>query len=110
MGWCREAGSCALPPCPAGGGATMPRGLHSRRSMLQHTIRASRLALGLALVLVGLVLALPGIPGPRLLVMFVGLTLLSTEFAWSRRLRDRPHRVFRRGGPSGAWGWGRASP
>ena len=75
----------------------MPRGLHSRRSMLQHTIRASRLVLGLALALVGLVLALPGIPGPGLLVMFVGLTVLSTEFEWARRLRDRLRGMFRRG-------------
>ena len=74
----------------------MPRGLHSRRSMLQHTIRASRLVLGLALVLVGLVLALPGIPGPGLLVMFVGLTVLSTEFEWARRLRDRLHGIWYR--------------
>ena len=75
----------------------MPRGLHSRRSMLQHTIRASRLVLGLALVLAGVVLAIPGIPGPGLLVMFVGLTVLSTEFEWARRLRDRLRGMFRRG-------------
>ena len=74
----------------------MPRGLHSRRSMLQHTIRASRLVLGLALALVGLVLALPGIPGPGLLVMFVGLTVLSSEFEWARRLRAWIHTTFRR--------------
>ncbi len=65
--------------------------------MLQHTIRASRLVLGLALVLVGVVLALPGIPGPGLLVMFVGLTVLSTEFEWARRLRDRLRGLFRSG-------------
>ena len=75
----------------------MPRGLHSRRSMLQHTIRASRLVLGLALVLAGVVLAIPGVPGPGLLVMFVGLTVLSTEFEWARRLRDRLRGTFRRG-------------
>ncbi len=75
----------------------MPRGLHSRRSMLQHTIRASRLVLGLALVLAGVVLAIPGVPGPGLLVVFVGLTVLSTEFEWARRLRDRLRGMFRRG-------------
>ena len=75
----------------------MPRGLHSRRSMLQHTIRASRLVLGLALVLAGVVLAIPGVPGPGLLVRFVGLTVLSTEFEWARRLRDRLRGMFRRG-------------
>ena len=75
----------------------MPRGLHSRRSMLQHTIRASRLVLGLALVLAGVVLAIPGVPGPGLLVVFVGLTVLSTEYEWARRLRDRLRGMFRRG-------------
>ena len=65
--------------------------------MLQHTIRASRLVLGLALVLAGVVLAIPGVPGPGLLVMFVGLTVLSTEFGWARRLRDRLRGMFRRG-------------
>jgi hypothetical protein len=64
--------------------------------MLQHTIRASRVVLGLALVVAGLVLALPGIPGPGLLVIFVGLTVLGSEFEWARRLRDRMHGMFRR--------------
>src|SRR5437016_206991 len=65
-------------------------------SMLQHTIRASRIVLGLALVGVGLVLALPLVPGPGLLVILVGLTVLSAEFEWARRLRDRLHAMFRR--------------
>ena len=64
--------------------------------MLQHTIRASRLVLGLALVLAGVVLAIPGVPGPGLLVMFVGLTVLGGEFEWARRLRDRLQGVLRR--------------
>ncbi len=64
--------------------------------MLRHTIRASRIVLGLALVGVGLVLALPLVPGPGLLVMLVGLTVLSAEFEWARRLRDRLHAMFRR--------------
>jgi hypothetical protein len=64
--------------------------------MLRHTIRASRVMLGVALVLAGLVLALPGVPGPGLLVMFLGLTALSAEFAWARRLRDRLHEMVRR--------------
>ena len=65
--------------------------------MLRHTLRASRVVLGLALLVVGLVLALPGVPGPGLLVVFVGLTVLSTEFEWARRLRDRLRGMFRRG-------------
>jgi hypothetical protein len=65
--------------------------------MLRHTIRASRILLGVALVLIGVVLALPLVPGPGLLVVFVGLTVLSAEFEWARRLRDRVHHAMRRG-------------
>jgi len=64
--------------------------------MLRHTIRASRIVLGLALVILGVVLALPGVPGPGLLVMFVGLTVLGGEFEWARRLRDRLQGLLRR--------------
>ena len=68
--------------------------------MLQHTVRASRIAVGIALVLVGIVLALPLVPGPGVLVMFGGLTLLAAEFEWARRLRDRMrdtcYRIMRR--------------
>lgn len=64
--------------------------------MLRHTIRAGRVALGLALLVLGAILALPGIPGPGLLVVFGGLTVLGVEFEWARRLRDRMHRSARR--------------
>jgi hypothetical protein len=33
-----------------------------------------------------LILALPGIPGPGIAVMIVGLVLLSPHFEWARRL------------------------
>ena len=64
--------------------------------MLRHTIRASRVAVGIALVLVGVVLALPLVPGPGIPVIFVGLTVLSSEFEWARRLRAWIHTTFRR--------------
>ena len=57
--------------------------------MIQHTLRASRIAGGIVLVLVGGVLSLPLVPGPGLLIAFGGLTVLSGEFEWARRLRDR---------------------
>jgi len=47
-------------------------------------------------VLVGVVLALPLVPGPGIPVIFVGLTVLSAEFVWARRLRDWIHLTFRR--------------
>jgi uncharacterized protein (TIGR02611 family) len=64
--------------------------------MLRHTIRASRIVIGVALVLIGIVLALPLVPGPGVLVIFVGLSVLSAEFEWARRLRDRLHETARR--------------
>jgi uncharacterized protein (TIGR02611 family) len=64
--------------------------------MLRQTIRASRVVLGIALVLVGIVLALPLVPGPGIPIIVVGLTVLSTEFEWARRLRNWIHLTFRR--------------
>ena len=64
--------------------------------MLHHTIRASRIIGGAALVLVGIVLALPGVPGPGLLIIFAGLGVLGGEFEWARRLRERMIVTFRR--------------
>lgn len=64
--------------------------------MLRHTIRAGRVAVGLALIALGVVLSLPGIPGPGLLVVFGGLTVLGGEFAWAERLRHRLRDAFRR--------------
>jgi uncharacterized protein (TIGR02611 family) len=63
--------------------------------MLHHTIRASRIIVGVVLILVGIVLSLPLVPGPGLLVIFIGLTVLSTEFEWARRLRERLRTMFR---------------
>lgn len=64
--------------------------------VLRHTVRAGRVAVGLATLFLGVVLCLPGIPGPGLLVIFVGLGLLSAEFVWARTLRDRMRDTFRR--------------
>ncbi len=36
----------------------------------------------------GLILALPGVPGPGLLIALGGLVLLSEEFRWARRALD----------------------
>ena len=64
--------------------------------MLQHTIRASRIVAGVVLVVIGAVLALPGIPGPGLLVIFAGLGVLGGEFESARRLREWMLATFRR--------------
>jgi hypothetical protein len=51
-------------------------------------LRALRVAGGFGLLIVGGLLALPGIPGPGIPIMLLGLVLLSSHFAWARRALD----------------------
>jgi uncharacterized protein (TIGR02611 family) len=64
--------------------------------MLKHTVRLGRIVVGAVLVLLGVVLALPLVPGPGLLLVVIGLGLLSHEFEWARRLRNWAHAEFDR--------------
>ncbi|MBM7505300.1 TIGR02611 family protein [Agromyces aurantiacus] len=48
-------------------------------------------------------LALVPLPGPGWLVVFLGLAILGTEFAWARRLAGRLKRLLDR-----FWAWWRA--
>jgi hypothetical protein len=64
--------------------------------MLQKTMRATRVAVGVTLLGAGAVLALPLVPGPGLLLVFGGLGVLAGEFHWARRARDRLHDGLRR--------------
>ena len=64
--------------------------------MIKHTIRAGRVVAGIVLLVVGFILALPFVPGPGIPIMFIGLTALSYEFEWARRLRQRGHDEFQR--------------
>ncbi|MCC7341897.1 MAG: PGPGW domain-containing protein [Bryobacterales bacterium] len=50
--------------------------------------KAVRISGGIVLVLVGLILAIPGVPGPGLFIVFLGLVLLAEHFRWARRLLD----------------------
>ena len=56
--------------------------------MFKHTVRMGRVVVGTFIVVIGVVLALPLVPGPGLLLVFVGLTVLSEEFAWARQVRE----------------------
>jgi tellurite resistance protein TerC len=40
-------------------------------------------------VIVGLILSIPGVPGPGLVVVFVGLSILAIDFAWAHRLKTK---------------------
>jgi hypothetical protein len=60
--------------------------------------RAGRWIAGIALIIVGLALSIPGIPGPGFLVILFGLFVLLPESRWLRkkyaRLKRRYPRAF----------------
>lgn len=53
--------------------------------MLSHIQPVMKLIAGFVFLLIGIVLALPGIPGPGILIMLLGLWLLSDHFVWARK-------------------------
>jgi hypothetical protein len=46
------------------------------------------MTLGFLLLAVGLLLSLPGVPGPGIAVIILGLVILSDHFHWARRMLD----------------------
>jgi uncharacterized protein (TIGR02611 family) len=71
--------------------------VRARKALHKQRSRTYRVAVGTAgssLVLVGLFLAIPGVPGPGLLVVVMGLGMLALEFDRAERLLERlVHRV-----------------
>ncbi|MGO1538721.1 MAG: TIGR02611 family protein [Leucobacter sp.] len=67
-------------------GRFMERWRHAihRRPWLNVVYRALITVLGASIVLVGLVLV--PLPGPGWLIVFIGLTILGSEYHWARRL------------------------
>jgi hypothetical protein len=47
--------------------------------------------LGWLLAVVGLVLMMPGVPGPGLILFVAGIALLAQHYAWARRILDPLH-------------------
>lgn len=68
--------------------------------MIEHGKKIARIAIGGALLLVGIALSVPGIPGPGIPVVILGLSVLSTDFEfarrWMTRLKNGARRVFHR--------------
>jgi uncharacterized protein (TIGR02611 family) len=56
---------------------------HNRQYRM--ALRIVRTIMGFTVILIGLVLTIPGIPGPGLLIVFGGLAILATEYVWARR-------------------------
>ena len=62
--------------------------------------RICRIGSGIVLLLVGLFLSLPGIPGPGIVLIFVGFGILSRDFEWAKRwhlrLKDTAQQIINR--------------
>ena len=59
---------------------------HKQRNKLQ---RAATVLFGVLVVLVGIVLSGPGVPGPGIAVILIGLSFLALEFDSAERLLER---------------------
>jgi uncharacterized protein (TIGR02611 family) len=59
---------------------------HLQRS---RAYRAAVVVAGFMIILAGVVLSGPGVPGPGFLVILIGLGLLALEFTWAANLLER---------------------
>ena len=67
------------------------------RSVVQrHGKRIAVTVVGGAVVVAGVLLSLPLVPGPGLLIALAGLAILATEYEWARRLLVRARSFTRR--------------
>lgn len=65
-----------------------------RRPWLNRVYKVLVTTLGCLIVIIGLILV--PLPGPGWLIVFIGLTLLGTEYHWARRLLGWLRRVLAR--------------
>ncbi|MEI6084297.1 MAG: PGPGW domain-containing protein [Verrucomicrobiota bacterium] len=56
---------------------------------IKHGKRVARVTAGSVVILVGLILMIPGVPGPGFLVVFGGLSILAVDFVWAHRLKTK---------------------
>ena len=57
-------------------------------------LRLIRIILGFALLIAGIVLSLPGVPGPGIVVVILALSILSRDFHWAERAHTYVHRKW----------------
>ncbi len=64
---------------------------------MRKTLRTTaRVVLGFFLLIAGLILSIPGVPGPGIAVILLGLIVLAEHFHWARRILDWTKQKFAR--------------
>jgi hypothetical protein len=58
-------------------------------------------ACGFLFLFTGSILALPGVPGPGIPLIFLGLVILSSHFLWAKKVLDWAKRKLKRSGITG---------
>lgn len=65
--------------------------------LIHHTKRVLRITSGVVLLLLGVIMMVPGVPGPGFLLVIAGLSILAIDFVWAHRLKthlkDRADKV-----------------
>ncbi len=68
--------------------------------VIHYSKKVLRIVGGFLVIVIGIGLSLPGIPGPGIAVIILGLSILSTDFVFARRamnwLKDLARRTFHR--------------
>jgi tellurite resistance protein TerC len=59
------------------------------QGLIYHGKRVVRITGGVVVMLVGIFLSIPGVPGPGLILVFVGLSILAVDFVWAHRLKTK---------------------
>lgn len=54
--------------------------------LIHHTKRVLRITGGVLLLILGLIMMVPGIPGPGFLLILLGLSILAVDFVWAHHL------------------------
>jgi tellurite resistance protein TerC len=61
------------------------------KQLIHHGKRMIRITGGIVVLLVGIVLSVPGVPGPGFVFIFLGLSILAIDFVWAHRLKTKLH-------------------
>lgn len=58
---------------------------------IHHGKRVLRITGGIILLIAGIIMTIPLVPGPGLLVIFIALTILAIDFVWAHRAKTWMH-------------------